>query len=551
MADLMPQAESGDVEPRKLAKKETFSPVVAAVRAALSRGADNAVGPLLSGAAEHDIAHGQLLRSRFLRQRRRFNDALIALEAAKTAAAKARGPLVVFQEGSDFLMQMRQTEEALALIDVGLDILSDDPGLILRKARALAALGNVDGAKEIISLTDILSRVTPKESSALVNLVRSAHSADAEFGVYIADRVTEASESFPDISRLRGDLAVRAKDAELAQRHYGAALRNYPEGKKGNVAKAIVDFYDKSLIPADDLREMASSVLSGTKGSKSLSDFRVAAITNVYNEKFNLPAWLSHYGAQVGIENCIVLDHGSDDGSTDDLRGAGVMRLPRGKLYNERDRMALINNLANNLLGYYDAVIYTDCDEFLIADPAKYENLKDYAWKMKRPVVHAVGLNVRHDISTEPDLDISQRILEQRTLVQFVSPMCKPLIIRAPISWGGGFHSCEHPPHFDDVYLFHLRHADLRQALDRLKVTREIKFAREGGGRHHRRDEQELIEKVYEKVEKMPVVESFDFSEQITKHIAGTDLSFSGRYAVFKGVNVPHLNRIPERFRIF
>lgn len=59
---------------------------------------------------------------------------------------------------------------------------------------------------------------------------------------------------------------------------------------------------------------------------------------------------------------------------------------------------------------------------------------------------------------------MSNPVLEQRTLVQFVSPMCKPLLIRSPVSWGGGFHCCEHPPEFDDLYLFHLRHADMARA---------------------------------------------------------------------------------------
>lgn len=125
--------------------------------------------------------------------------------------------------------------------------------------------------------------------------------------------------------------------------------------------------------------------------------FNVAAITNVYNETHNMPVWLKHYGKQVGIDKCIVLDHGSNDGSTEDLQGAGVVRLARGLEFNERNRMFLINNLANSLLGYYDAVIYSDCDEMLVADPDRYENLVDYARQMKRPVAFGLGLNVQHN----------------------------------------------------------------------------------------------------------------------------------------------------------
>lgn len=279
--------------------------------------------------------------------------------------------------------------------------------------------------------------------------------------------------------------------------------------------------------------------------------FTVAVITNVYNERHNLPVWLGHYGRQVGSAQCIVLDHGSNDGSTDDLKGAGVIRLARGESYNERHRMTLITNLANSLLGYYDAVIYTDCDEMVVADPAKYENLVDYARQHDRPASFCIGFNLRHDPDSQPPLQDDAPVLMQRPLAQFVSAMCKPLLIRKPVSWGGGFHCCQHKPVFDDLYLFHLRHADMTRSLERLKVTRQIKFAREGGGKHQRRDDAEAM-KIFENVKKIPVEESFDMEPHLTKHLSFIGKSFSGRYSVQKGsigTMARYLNRIPERFR--
>ena len=88
----------------------------------------------------------------------------------------------------------------------------------------------------------------------------------------------------------------------------------------------------------------------------------------------------------------------------------------------------------------------------------------------------------------------------------------------------------------------------MRRALDRLKTTREIKFAREGGGKHHRRDEGELVEKSFMSVAKMPVKDDFDFSRETAIHKENIGLSFSGRYAVQKSVNAKHLNRVPLRF---
>ena len=245
-----------------------------------------------------------------------------------------------------------------------------------------------------------------------------------------------------------------------------------------------------------------------------------------------------------------MLDHGSDDGSTLDLQGAGFIRLPRAKEYNEKFRMDLINNLANSLLGYYDAVIYTDCDEMLVADPEKYSNLKEYAYRLNRPVAYAIGLNVRHDVKSEADLLVGEPVLAQRKFAQFVSPMCKPLMIKRPISWGGGFHASQYKPQFDDLYLFHLRYVDLQQSLSRLSVTREVKFSREGGGKHHRRKDEELMA-YFDKQASYEVREVFDLAEEIDSHMNGVQLFPSGRYAVFKSHNSPRLYVIPNRLKVF
>jgi hypothetical protein len=47
--------------------------------------------------------------------------------------------------------------------------------------------------------------------------------------------------------------------------------------------------------------------------------------------------------------------------------------------------------------------------------------------------------------------------------VQAHSPMNKPAMTRVALDWGLGFHFCDQPPQFDDLYLFHLKHADFEQ----------------------------------------------------------------------------------------
>lgn len=274
----------------------------------------------------------------------------------------------------------------------------------------------------------------------------------------------------------------------------------------------------------------------------------VCAITNVYNESFNLRIWLSYYGRQVGIKNCIVLDHGSDDGSTDNLYGASRFPLPRGDYFSDEDRLYFINNMANGLLRYYDAVIYTDADEMVVADPNKYPDLVSYISGMTSDAAYSIGLNVRSSILSDKIIDENDLILRQRNLVQFVTPMCKPSIIRAPVRWSIGFHFCDVYPTFDDLYLFHLRHACASKATERLSITRNIKFAEEGAGAHQRRDDIQYLRDHYCNIEKIELRKNWDFSEWVQDHIANVVLDSRKMYAPRKDVRSSCLYEIPDRF---
>src|ERR1700748_3250790 len=97
---------------------------------------------------------------------------------------------------------------------------------------------------------------------------------------------------------------------------------------------------------------------------------KCAVVTMVYNEPEFLPLWSKYYGALFGPENCFVIDHGSDDNSLAELRGFNVVSIPRSPKDNEK-RTRFVSKFCNNLLEWYDAFIYVDVDEIVIADPAK------------------------------------------------------------------------------------------------------------------------------------------------------------------------------------
>ncbi len=197
---------------------------------------------------------------------------------------------------------------------------------------------------------------------------------------------------------------------------------------------------------------------------------RVAALTMSYNEPIWARIWARHYAGQLGGEHCTVLDHGSDDGSADGLP-VRVRRLTRSVL-DEAWRAAVVAEEVTSLLGRYDAVIHTDVDELLVADPLHHSGLHGFAAAMAEPVITAIGLELQHIPNCEPPLDPMRPIGEQREWVRFSAALCKPVLVRRAVEWAPGFHCCDAPLVLDRLYLLHMRYADLGAGLRRLARTR-------------------------------------------------------------------------------
>lgn len=190
---------------------------------------------------------------------------------------------------------------------------------------------------------------------------------------------------------------------------------------------------------------------------------RVAAITMVRDERIMLPRWVAHYSRECGgPENLYVLDDNTADGSTDHLP-CSVTRLDDwGSQHFERTRMKVITEFAAELHGSYDAVLFADADEFLVADPARHENLPALvAARPERQVIGAMNLNVVHDATREPPLDPDRPVLGQRTWAKFVPLMCKPALRTRALPWVAGSHGTTVPFEIDpDLYMFHLKFAE-------------------------------------------------------------------------------------------
>lgn len=212
----------------------------------------------------------------------------------------------------------------------------------------------------------------------------------------------------------------------------------------------------------------------------------VAALTMVRNEGTMLPRWIAHYAAQCGgHDRLLVIDDNSTDGSTDDLP-CSVVRIPPLTGHFEPTRLALLSKFAAGLLEAYDAVLFADADEFLVADPARYASLTDLvAARPDTAVLGAMGINLVHDLARDEPLDPDRPLLDQRRLAKFIPLMCKPAIKRVPAPWTAASHGVKGTPYEidPDLYMFHAKFSDrdsLRAAADHRREMVEM------DGRAHR-----------------------------------------------------------------
>ena len=270
---------------------------------------------------------------------------------------------------------------------------------------------------------------------------------------------------------------------------------------------------------------------------------KIAAFTMTYNEPIFLPIWIAYYGREFGEENLFIIDHGSDDGSTEDIGNAHRIVISRDEL-DEGRRAKYVILFHEALLQEYDAVVFSDTDEYLIADPRKFGSLKEFIQERCTSFSQAIGLEVLHILDKEARIDVSRPILAQRSFVRFNTLYCKPLITRVPLIWGAGFHSCDLPSTIDpDLFLFHLKRMDRDIALARLAQTRSISWSKNARKRKHSYQNrfsddvmlQELSPFRADNVGAL-LIDGFDFTSDCARY---------PKFAPFEGA----IAAIPEAFR--
>lgn len=190
-----------------------------------------------------------------------------------------------------------------------------------------------------------------------------------------------------------------------------------------------------------------------------------AVFTMVKDEKFNLPLWIDYYGKIFGYDNIYVMDHDTEDGSTDNLP-CEVTKYHHKYRYNAQWMLDRLFEKQDELFQRYHYTIHPDVDEFIIPDPNRHNNLRSYVKQLYDGGIKTIacrGYEVLHRRFIEPPLDWSNRpVMKQRKYWTHLTTYDKPIVTAKKLGWvqGKHFDSREKHPRDDSLILCHIHRID-------------------------------------------------------------------------------------------
>jgi hypothetical protein len=227
-----------------------------------------------------------------------------------------------------------------------------------------------------------------------------------------------------------------------------------------------------------------------------------AVFTIVRNENTFFPLWLKYYSKHFDAKDIYVLDHQSDDGSTDDFNGKYNKILVNNSVHFDHEWLLnTVKNQQKTLLQNYNYVLFAEADEFIVADPEKYPGgLHEYVNSVNVDVVNCDGYDVIHNFfEGESDIDLTTSIIgSQRNFWVKIPcpkpkpartnapPYDKPLLSRIPLPWVQGFHnlSGEYDKRFRNLdtslKLFHLHRFDINTMIQRSNNRLKMNLSTDG-----------------------------------------------------------------------
>lgn len=240
---------------------------------------------------------------------------------------------------------------------------------------------------------------------------------------------------------------------------------------------------------------------------------KFAVFTIVKNESYFLPKWIKHYKRFLENENIYILDHQSNDGSTDGL-DVNVIRVINEMAFDHQWLVDTVQNFQKRLLDEYECVIFAESDEMIYSSEMDLDKMVDEFLKSDRLSLRCKGFEIIQDLEKETPLDSEESIMSKRSF-WFPFPMYnKTLVSRVPLKWQWGFHTCMTEDEESYAYgltLCHLHRADFELMLKRHEERAKKWNLKDDGpyaGSQHRIGDREGVLEYFNSIKKDHHIES-------------------------------------------
>jgi hypothetical protein len=225
---------------------------------------------------------------------------------------------------------------------------------------------------------------------------------------------------------------------------------------------------------------------------------KCAIFTIVKNENYFLPIWLKYYKTFFDNEDIFILDHESNDGSTENL-DVNVLKIYNDLAFDHQWLVDTVQNFQKELLEKYECVIFAESDELIYSLKMDLGELIDtFVVDKNINYVSLIGFEVIQDLENELPLKPNDLIFENRNLFFKYPIYDKTLISKIPLKWEWGFHRCNHPQNYIyDTHLMHLHRVDFDLMLKRHEERAKkwnLKNDGDSGHQHRIGDKQGVLD---------------------------------------------------------
>lgn len=229
---------------------------------------------------------------------------------------------------------------------------------------------------------------------------------------------------------------------------------------------------------------------------------KCAVFTIVKNENYNIFKWINHYKKYFDVKDIFILNHQTDDGSTDNL-SVNVIEVVNELAFDHQWLVDTVQSFQQKLLNDYECVIFAEADELLYSpDKPLNETINDFLASDDKYIT-CKGYDIIQSLIEEKALTLDDDIFQFRSFWYPNSMYDKTLISKIPLNWAWGFHTISLPTSYKyNIHMAHLHRVDLELMFKRHQ-ERATKWNLKNDGSsgfHHRIGDREGVEKFFKDI---------------------------------------------------